>query len=73
MSSTQRGNAEDTEPPGCRAWRLSGPGTLSPGVNELEFKAPSLPPPGNYVYERLIIHWGNLVLEQDQLVSLKLI
>jgi hypothetical protein len=51
-------------------WRVGGPIVLQPGVNELELTTRALPPPGTYVYERLLLRLGGLVLEQDQLAAL---
>lgn len=52
------------------SWRLPGPLTLKPGVNELELSTTLLPPPGTYVFEKLVVYWGTLVLEQDQITAL---
>jgi hypothetical protein len=54
----------------CLTWRLPGRLTLQPGENSLTFRAASLPPPGAYVYERVVLQWGQLQLEQDQLTAL---
>lgn len=51
-------------------WRVPGPVTLEPGVNELTLTAASVPPPGAYVFERLALQWGGLLLEQEQLSAL---
>jgi len=61
---------EEQQPEHYLTWKLSGPLTLEPGVNELELVTTSLPPPGTYVYEKLVLQWGSLVLEQDQLSAL---
>lgn len=60
----------DEEVNECLLWRLPGPVTLPPGVSELELSPACLPPPGTYVYERLLLPWGQLSLEQDQLTGL---
>lgn len=73
-SSPTRGgalaSAYDEEANDCLLWRLPGPLTLPPGVTELELHPSVLPPPGTYVFERLQLSWGSLVLEQDQLTGL---
>ncbi len=51
-------------------WRVGGPIVLQPGVNEVELSTHALPPPGTYVYERLLLRLGGLLLEQDQLAAL---
>lgn len=51
-------------------WQVKGPILLEPGVNELRLATRALPPPGTYVYERLLLRLGGLVLEQDQLAAL---
>jgi hypothetical protein len=61
---------EEQQPEDFLTWKLCGPLTLEPGVNELELVTTSLPPPGTYVYEKLVLQWGSLVLEQDQLAAL---
>jgi len=51
-------------------WRVEGPVTLHPGINEVLFTPKSLPPPSTYVFEKLGATWGGMVLEQDHLVVL---
>ena len=72
-SSTASRNSmwtEELEGSDCLQWKLGTSLTLKPGVNEVEFAAPVLPPPGTYIVERLVMLWGSLVLEQDQLMAL---
>jgi len=61
---------EGQQPENNLVWTVAGPLTLEPGVNELELVTTSLPPPGTYVYEKLILRWGSLILEQDRLTAL---
>jgi hypothetical protein len=69
-ASAASATEEGQQPEDYLVWTLSGPLTLEPGVNELELVTTSLPPPGTYVYEKLILRWGSLMLEQDQLAAL---
>jgi hypothetical protein len=68
-STTSRG-AEDAELDEALLWKVPGPVVLQPGVNEVVLTAKSLPPLGTYVFERVVVPWGGLYLEHDQLMAL---